>query len=173
MTIWGHSKRPGRGWTSRFQACPLAGIGVTLALCLLFGVGHAAETMFPAGNYALVSQMMMPHLDEMRRIATEESRCLSGERPDALFPVLRQSALRGCRLGYEERDHNTRAYVLECASARVASGRARLTLDGPRIIGLLEVKMGGKNMTFSQRVVATPQGACRSETSADEAVSRP
>lgn len=150
-----------RRMTGRSTAA-LRGARVPLGMLfgLIAGAAQAEALVFPAGNYALVAQMIMPHLDEMRRVRTEETQCLGGDEPGALFPVLRQPALRGCRLAYETRSEETRDYVLECASARVASGRANLRLASGRITGMLEVKMGGKNMTFSQRVVATPQGDC-------------
>lgn len=112
-----------------------------------------------AGNYDIAAQMVMPHMDEMRRIVTREQRCV-GSDPVALFPVLRQPALGGCSLGYGVRDSDSFRYVLVCETARVATGTARLSNAGDRIVGTLEVKMGGKNMTFSQHVEAVPAGGC-------------
>jgi hypothetical protein len=97
----------------------------------------------------------MPHLDEMRRISDRETRCLRGA-PTELFPVLRQPALRGCTLGAG----GVGRYQLRCASERVASGGATLSADPATLRGILTIKMGGKNMTFSQHVTATRRGSC-------------
>ncbi len=119
------------------------------------GAPAAAENAFPAGQYEIVWQTVMPHLDEMRRISDRETRCLRGS-PGELFPVLRQPALRGCSLGAS----GAGRYHLACASERVASGSATLSAERAALRGTLTIKMGGKNMTFSQHVTATRRGSC-------------
>jgi hypothetical protein len=95
----------------------------------------------------------MPHLEENLRYATtREQRCVNLDDLDSLFPILRHPSLEGCHL--DDR------YRLVCANPQVASGVARLETAGERIAGTLEVKMGGKNMTFSQRVAAVRQRDC-------------
>lgn len=127
------------------------------ALTLTFAPGApaAAENAFPPGQYEIVWQTVMPHLDEMRRISDRETRCLRGT-PSELFPVLRQPALRGCDLGAS----GAGSYSLICASERVASGSATLSAEPATLRGTLTIKMGGKNMTFSQHVTATRRGGC-------------
>jgi len=103
----------------------------------------------------------MPHLEENLRYATtREQRCLQPDELAALFPVLRHPSLEGCHLDDERRHGSSVRYRLVCASPEVASGTARLDVAGERIAGILEVKMGGKNMTFSQRIEAVRQGGC-------------
>jgi hypothetical protein len=120
-----------------------------------------SEFALPAGEYAIHSNMVMPHLDEMRRIIAEDSRCLAKDNAPALFPVMRQPALRGCTFGFGEVRDQSLHYVLVCQTALVATGTAELTRRGGRIIGNLVVKMGGKNMTFAQRVEAVRAGDCQ------------
>lgn len=95
----------------------------------------------------------MPNLEENLRYATtRERRCLSLDDFDSLFPILRHPSLEGCRLDERHR--------LVCANPQVASGAAWLETAGERIAGALEVKMGGKNMTFSQRIEGVRQRDC-------------
>lgn len=136
-------------------------------LLLLLLPGFAALPAAAASrahSYEVAATMVMPHLDEMRRQVTHHTRCVEDDAPDALFPVLDQHALRGCRLGYPKAtaqgEGERREYVLVCASARVASGTAGIDANGDTLVGLLTVKMGGKNMTFSQRVEARRGAAC-------------
>ena len=77
----------------------------------------AAEPAFPPGHYLLTAQLVMPHLEEMRRMSTHGEQCLSGATPEALFPVLRQPALRGCRFTDGKRAGTRNEYVFACASA--------------------------------------------------------
>ena len=134
--------------------------GIVLWWCAL-APAHAATGAY---TYQIAATMMMPHLDEMRRQVTQQSRCVKDDVPGGLFPVMEQHALRGCRLAYpksvENADGRRREYVLVCANARVASGTASIDETGQRLVGMLVVKMGGKNMTFSQRVEARRGAAC-------------
>lgn len=129
--------------------------GLALGLTVSAVVADDATTFpLPAGRYAIRSNMVMPHLEEMRRITADESRCVARDAASALFPVLRQPALRGCSFGYGAERPTGFQYVLVCASARVASGTAELARQGETVNGTLVVKMGGKNMTFSQSIRA-------------------
>jgi len=119
-----------------------------------------AEFPLPDGDYDIRANMVMPHLEEMRRMTTEERVCVTRNRVSALFPVLRQPALRGCEFGYAMVRGEAVEYVLVCESARVATGSARLRRHGELIEGQLAVKMGGKNMTFSQGIRARHVADC-------------
>ncbi len=120
----------------------------------------AAPPELSAGEYAIESNMTMPHLDEMRRMVSRETRCIAAQDIRALFPVMRQPALNGCQFDFPKPVQDSIHYVLACESARVATGTLILEAKPPTVIGNLAIKMGGKNMTFAQRVVATRQGAC-------------
>lgn len=136
----------------------------TLTLVIGIGAASPARCASEARSYRIAATMVMPHLDEMRRQVTNHTRCVKDEAPDGLFPVLDQHALRGCRLDYPKMtangDGERREYVLVCASARVASGTASIDDSGAALVGVLTVKMGGKNMTFSQRVEARRGAPC-------------
>jgi hypothetical protein len=103
----------------------------------------------------------MPHLEESLRYATTlERRCLRADDLSSVFPILRHPSLQGCKLGNERRRGDTLRYHLLCASRQVATGNARLDVGPGRLAGALEIKMGGKNMTFAQRIEAVRQGEC-------------
>ncbi len=138
---------------------------VSLLLLALPGTAAAEPPVLPlslpAGAYTLAAQTLMPHLDEMRWVVRREERCYGGgDALPSLFPVMRQPALTGCSLGAGERDGERLRYVLICASPRVATGSAEILPTTRGAVGKLEVRMGGKNMTFSQRVEATRHGDC-------------
>ncbi len=78
-----------------------------------------------------------------------------------LFPVLARDALQGCKLAHPRRGPKGTDYEHVCASASVATGSARVrTADDGVLFGLLEVKMGGGQLDFSQHTVAQRTGAC-------------
>ncbi|MCB1746034.1 MAG: hypothetical protein KDK06_02605 [Gammaproteobacteria bacterium] len=118
----------------------------------------AAPTAFPPGQYELTWQTVMPHLDEMRQQSSTATRCLDGT-PDALFPVLAQPALRGCAL-QPVAEAPAGRWRLACQSERVATGSARIESRATQMRGDLAIKMGGKNMTFTQHTEAVRRGNC-------------
>lgn len=126
----------------------------------LLACAATAEPSLPAGRYALESRMTMPHLEEMRRQIDVQTRCLGDDDLRGFFPVMHQPALNGCEFAYPESTADGIRYVLVCQSARVATGTAALRTQGDAYIGDLQVKMGGKNMTFAQRVEARRLADC-------------
>jgi hypothetical protein len=132
-----------------------------IAASLLFGAACATGYAGEPGLYEITVRTVMPNLEENLRYATtREQRCLRLDELAALFPILRHPSLEGCHLDDERRRGNSVRYRLVCASPQVASGTARLDAAGERIAGILEVKMGGKNMTFSQRIEAVRERDC-------------
>jgi hypothetical protein len=120
----------------------------------------SAEAVEP-GAYEIIAQTVMPHLEEsLRYAATRERRCLRGHELSSVFPILHHPSLEGCKLGNESRRGEAIRYLLACASPHVATGIARLDAGPGRVVGILEIKMGGKNMTFAQRIEAVRQGEC-------------
>jgi hypothetical protein len=135
----------------------LYAIAVAAACAAPWARGDAVRS----GTFEIVAQTVMPHLEENLRYATtRERRCLSEDSLTSVFPVLRHWSLDGCRLRPAGREGDTIRYVLACENPQVATGAAWLEAGAARMVGALEVKMGGKNMTFAQRVEATRKGDC-------------
>jgi hypothetical protein len=121
---------------------------------------HAGETM-PPQVYAITTETGMPHLEENLRYTTQhQTRCLTHQSLSAGFPILSHPALRGCRLQDEMRHGDTVSYTLVCDGGHGTTGQAIWQLDEHRIRGTLNIKLGGKNMTFYQRITAVPLGSC-------------
>jgi hypothetical protein len=115
----------------------------------------------PAQLFEVTTETVMPHLEEnLRYTTTHETRCLARLPLATAFPILRHPALKGCTLTQETRKETTVAYVLVCSGGHGTTGGAIWHIDDARIHGTLSVRLGGKNMTFSQRVTAHPRGFC-------------
>lgn len=125
------------------------------------GVGVRGAETFPAQLYEVTTETGMPHLEEnLRYTTTHEKLCLAHRSLAVAFPILRHPALQGCSLAREFRGGDTVSYSLVCAGGHGTTGEAIWHVDEHRIRGTLNVKLGGKNMTFYQRVTALPLGAC-------------
>ncbi len=103
----------------------------------------------------------MPHLEENLRYATtREEKCLSEDELFVRFPVLHHVALRDCKLDPESRAAQQASFRLDCSGGHGTTGGAVWRLGEHQLRGRLDVKLGGKNMTFYQTVTALPLGAC-------------
>jgi hypothetical protein len=131
----------------RIRPALLFRFGTAALLCTVaWGSSRAAES----GVYDITARTEMPHLEENLRYATvRERRCV--RELASLFPILQHPSLEGCRLAGD---------LLVCTSPEVATGSVRLDEAPGQLTGVLEVKMGGKNMTFAQRVEAVRLGDC-------------
>jgi len=134
-----------------------------LALVVLMDPASRASETLPPRLYEVTTETGMPHLEENLRYTTTSKRsCLEHQALSAAFPILRHPSLKGCRLEDEAHQGDTVWYRLVCQGGHGASGEALWYIGEHRIQGTLNVKLGGKNMTFYQRVTAVPLGKCGS-----------
>jgi hypothetical protein len=114
--------------------------------------------------YDLMIETGMPHLEENLRYATRhERRCLGKDALFTAFPILEHPALAGCSLKYPVQHRDRVTYTLVCDGGHGTTGQAVWRLSEHQVRGTLNVKLGGKNMTFYQRITATSQGSCAPE----------
>jgi hypothetical protein len=134
----------------------------SLLVGLLAAAPATAWETFPAQMYEVTTETGMPHLEEnLRYTITHEKHCMAHQQLAAAFPVLSHPALQGCSLQNEARHNDTLSYALVCEGGHGTTGEAIWQMDEHRIRGTLNVKLGGKNMTFYQRITALPLGACK------------
>jgi hypothetical protein len=154
------------------------GLRIALLSAAWATLASASQSM-PPGLYEVTTETSMPNLEEnLRYTTTHERRCLSHEDLADAFPVLSHPALRGCSLGAESREGDVVSYSLICQGGHGTTGDARWELGDRRIAGTLRVKLGGKNMTFHQRVTAVlvrecPAASFSSSTTAQESAALP
>jgi hypothetical protein len=138
-----------------------------LVFHMLILVGAVAPVSTPASEtnaarlYEVVTETSMPHLDENLRYAvTRENRCLTAEELVSAFPILKSASLADCKLRRDGPQSDDVSYLLVCDGGHGTTGSASWRVAERSIVGTLNVKLGGKNMTFFQRVTAKPLGQC-------------
>ncbi len=138
---------------------------LSVTISLLGAAAWTPSEAVPPGIYEISAHTFMPHLEENLRFArtrTLERRCIREHAVSDFFPILRQQSLNGCKLAAGNRRGDAIYYPLLCDGSGGITGTAQMHADADRIKGVLAIKMGGKNMTFSQRIVATREGDCDS-----------
>lgn len=119
----------------------------------------ATTTAQPPGEYRIEAQIDMPHLrDNLKGTDTTDLVCV--ERAGDLFPALSNPVFAQCNLGREERLGRDSLRLLTCSGAGGTAGAALVRRDSDEVQAVLVVRMGGKNMTFSQRVQGQRRGTC-------------
>ena len=137
-------------------------LGALSVISALTAVSIPASETMPARLYEVTTKTGMPHLEENLRYAvTRENRCLTSGDLESAFPILKSASLANCKLRHERRQSDAVSYVLVCDGGHGTTGSARWRVGEQLIVGTLNVKLGGKNMTFFQRVTAKPLGQCR------------
>ena len=131
-------------------------------LCFLAATSLAGVVEpLPPRLYDVTTETSLPHLEEnLRYSITHEKRCLAEPDLSTAFPVLAHPALASCRLDRDGRTRDQIFYVLTCGGGNGTTGRAVWDLGQHQITGTLYVKLGGKNMTFQQRLTAKPVAEC-------------
>jgi hypothetical protein len=129
---------------------------------LLASLSPAAASVPSEQLYEVTTETGMPHLEEnLRYTTTHERRCLAPGSLPGTFPILSHPALSGCSLAEESHQADTLSYQLLCTGGHGNTGTAVWRFDAHLIEGTLDIKLGGKNMTFYQRITAVRIGACR------------
>jgi hypothetical protein len=135
-----------------------------IAACGMVGVLDSATLTTGAGPrrlYEVTTATSMPHLDESLRYATRtEARCIDIQDLSGEFWMLREVSLQGCRLVKTSESADAAAYLLACDGGHGTTGTATWELGQGAIAGTLYVRLGGKNMTFYQRITAKLIGSC-------------
>lgn len=132
-----------------------------LLAALNFSASAETAVAVPPGSYELSIETVLPHLEEALRYATEHKRqCLHEPDATSVFPLLKHQAFTGCKLDPAAQGSDGLHFALQCANPEAASGSAAFQVDAGAVAGVLDIKMGAKNMTVSQRVYGRRVGAC-------------
>jgi len=124
--------------------------------------------------YDITTETGMPHLEESLRYAVVRQRsCLDPRDLSRAFWMLDHVSLQDCRLAKTAQAQSSARYELRCDGGHGTSGHARWEIGPERLRGTLDVKLGGKNMTFYQRILARRVGQCPDQPAAPEGPDRP
>jgi len=139
-------------------------VGMSLSIFTLSLIGHTTDKSHvdvTPGEYEVSAQIIMPHLEENLRYATTNyTQCLNREDASSLFPILSHVSFSDCELVAKTAEEQFTEFDLVCLNAEAASGSARYIINKKMFRAILEVKMGGKNMKFSQRIQGHRVGSC-------------
>jgi hypothetical protein len=132
---------------------------VIAGLCGSLAVAGTSETRL----YQIETELSMPNLEQnLRYSITHGKECLTEAELEMRFPVLAHPAISDCHLRNRRHDRTQVSYDLICEAGHGTTGTATWEIGDHQKTGVLRVKLGGKNMTFFERVTAITLGRCNS-----------
>lgn len=135
-------------------------IAPALFLAAALSVNAAAgDATIEPGAYLVSMRLELPFLEDM---ATKKSVtvCLT-DAPTHGFAVLSDNnPLARCPIGNVRRDGQRLTFDVICPGKNQGSASAAFELAGDRFDGAITMKMGGKNMTMTERQSGHRIGAC-------------
>lgn len=137
----------------------------TVTLIWLFSTSTYATELSTVsishGEYMVKTEILLPHLENNLHYTTTQTRqCLGQQDASTLFPILDHVSFVGCALVKKHANPENNAFDLVCSNPEAATGQAHFVIEKETFRATLSVKMGGKNMKFSQRVNGRRIGAC-------------
>lgn len=131
-------------------------LALTCALAVATASAVRGETLTP-GSYEVVVQLDLPFVETTNTRKTERI-CLASE--TALAVLSDNNPLGKCPSSNMARQGSDLTFDIKCEGTNAAQGHARYTLTAETFDGLIEMKMGGKNMTMSETQHGHRVGEC-------------
>ena len=136
----------------------------SVLICIFSTLGYAAELSTVSirhGEYMVKTEILLPHLENNLHYTTTQTRqCLGQQETSSLFPILDHVSFNGCALVEKQEHSEKNTFDLVCSNPEAATGLAHFVIEKETFRATLSVKMGGKNMKFSQRVNGRRVGDC-------------
>ena len=119
----------------------------------------ADEARLEPGEYEIQMRLELPHLEDMGASKTAAV-CLTGEPPYGLVVLSDNNPLARCPMSNVRRTGDALTFDIICEGGNQGIASANFTLGRARFAGAITMKMGGKNMTMTERQIGRRVGAC-------------
>jgi len=139
-------------------------IPAIFSICIFSAPTYSTDTptvSINPGEYKVKTELLLPHLENNLHYTTTNTRqCLGRQDASTLFPILEHVSFTGCALVERQSNKKNTEFSLVCSNPEAATGLAHFFIEKEAFRATLDIKMGGKNMKFSQQVYGRRIGAC-------------
>jgi hypothetical protein len=112
------------------------------------------------GEYEVQMRLELPHIEDMG-VSKISSICVTGAATHGLAVLSDNNPLARCPASNVHQDGDTLTFDLVCEGNNQAIAWAKFRLAGDHFNGAIDMKMGGKNMTMTERQSGRRVGACK------------
>jgi hypothetical protein len=132
---------------------------LVLSLAALSTPVFAADANLKPGDYDVTVRLELPHVEDMG-YSKDAHICVSDGQTQGIVVLSDNNPLARCPASNIKRDGDTLTFDLVCEGHNQAIASAKFTLNGDRFDGAFDMKMGGKNMTMTERQSGHLTGTC-------------
>lgn len=133
-------------------------------LCAGIALGpqaRADDAILPApGEYEVQMRLELPHIEDMV-VSKTASICVTETGTHGLVVLSDNNPLSRCPASNIRQEGDTLTFDLVCEGHNQAIAWAKFRIGPDRFTGAFDMKMGGKNMTMSERQSGRRIGACK------------
>ena len=135
-------------------------IRITFAVLIL---SHAHEVAsqgeLEPGAYQVQMQLELPHLEDMN-VSKTSTICITDAPTHGLVVLSDNNPLARCPASNVRKEVHTLTFDVVCEGQNQGIAWAKFTLHRDQFQGAFDMKMGGKNMTMTERQRGRRIGAC-------------
>ena len=135
---------------------------ILLALVSASTVASAGDVILEPGEYEVQMRLELPHIEDMGVQRTAKV-CITDGGTHGIVVLSENNPLARCPVSNVKRTADELHFNLICEGHNQAVAWAKFRLWPDRFAGAFDMKMGGKNMTMTERQTGRRIGACREE----------
>ncbi|HEX2843601.1 DUF3617 domain-containing protein [Hyphomicrobium sp.] len=120
----------------------------------------AGDTVLEPGEYEVEMRLELPYVEDMGVQKTARV-CLTGGGSRGIVVLSENNPLVRCPVSNVSQEADELTFDLVCEGHNQAVARAKFRLRHDRFDGAFDMKMGGKNMTMTERQKGRRVGACK------------
>jgi Protein of unknown function (DUF3617) len=124
-----------------------------------YAANAADHVALQPGRYEVEMRLELPHVEDMGYSKTANI-CVNETGTHGLMVLSDNNPLVRCPASNVREDGDILTFGLVCEGHNQAVAWAKFTLKGDRFDGTFDMKMGGKNMTMTERQTGHRTGPC-------------
>lgn len=131
-----------------------------LALVAVAGTARAGDAVLEPGEYEVEMRLELPHIEDMGAQRTAKV-CITDSSTHGIIVLSENNPLGRCPASNVRQIGDELSFDLVCEGHNQAVAWAKFRLWPDRFAGAFEMKMGGKNMTMTERQAGRRIGVCK------------
>lgn len=130
-----------------------------LLVCLPHAVAADAMPLLRPGAYEVQMKLELPHVEDASA-QKSSTVCITGSGTRGIVVLSENNPLARCPASNIKQAEDVLTFDLICEGHNQAVATARFRLSQDRFTGAFDMKMGGKNMTMTERQTGHRVGNC-------------
>ncbi|MBA2125586.1 hypothetical protein DLM45_05020 [Hyphomicrobium methylovorum] len=131
-----------------------------MTLLVIPAAASAEDAVLQPGEYEVQMRLELPHVEDMGVQKTAKV-CITGGDTHGIVVLSENNPLARCPASNVKLLDQTLSFDLVCEGHNQAVAWAKFQLWPDRFSGVFDMKMGGKNMTMSERQTGKRVGVCK------------